>query len=98
MGVAMAAITPDRVPTVMCTSVVRSMIGAAAAESEDIAFLVDDVEVLCAPRGRSQRFYDFGSTRHARQIESIDIVHPGIDIEMVAVAPVLAVGNRFRRL
>src|SRR6185369_3399417 len=68
-----------------------SACGRAAAEADDVAIRVLDIEVLGAPLGRRDRRYDRHAVGDALFVESLDTVNARCGVEMLVVAPVLAV-------
>src|SRR5262249_35538589 len=68
-----------------------------AAERDDIAVRILDVEVLRTPRRRGERPENLRAIRDAPLVERFDTVHAGRGIEMLMFAPVLAFGAVLRR-
>ena len=65
--------------------------GRAAAEADDVAIRVLDIEVLRAPLGRRDRRYDRHAVGDALLVECLDAVNARRGVEIFVVAPVLAV-------
>src|SRR5688572_5591427 len=68
-----------------------------AAETDDVAVRVFNVEVLSSPLRRRQRFDDPGAVRDALFIEHFDAVYARRSVEVLIVSPVLALGGVFGR-
>src|SRR5437764_1255046 len=69
----------------------RSACGRAAAEADDVAIRVLDIEALRAPFGRGDRLDDRHAVGDALFVECLDAVNARRGVEMIVVAPVLAV-------
>jgi len=65
--------------------------GRAAAEADDVAIRALDIEALRAPLGRRDRIDDRDAVGDAFLVERLDAVNARPGIEMIVVAPVLAV-------
>ena len=65
--------------------------GRAAAEANDVAIWVLDIEALRAPLGRRDRLDDRHAVGDALLVERLDAVNARRDVEMIVVATVLAV-------
>src|SRR6185503_14704590 len=65
--------------------------GWAAAEADDVAIRVLDIEALRAPLGRRDRLDDRHAVGDALLVERLDAVNARRGVEMIVVAPVLAV-------
>jgi hypothetical protein len=65
--------------------------GRAAAEADDVAIRVVDIEALRAPLGRRDRLDDRHAVGDALLVERLDGVNGRGGVEMFVVAPVLAV-------
>ena len=60
--------------------------GRAAAEADDVAIRVLDIEVLCAPLGRRDRLDDRHASGDALLVEGLDAVNTRGGVEMIVVA------------
>src|SRR5215212_231368 len=65
--------------------------GWAAAEADDVAIRVLDIEALRAPLGRRDRLDDRHAVGDALLVERLDAVNACRGVEMIVVAPMLAV-------
>src|SRR5215207_1763019 len=65
--------------------------GRAAAEPDDVAIRVLDIEALRSPLGRRDRLDDRHAVGDALLVERLDAVNTRRGVEMIVVAPVLAV-------
>src|SRR5215203_6661667 len=65
--------------------------GRAAAEADDVAIRVLDIEALRAPLGSRDRLDDRHAVGDALLVERLDAVNARRGVEMIVVAPVLAV-------
>jgi hypothetical protein len=65
--------------------------GRAAAEADDVAIRILDIEILCAPLGRRDRLDDRHAVGNALLVERLNAVNARRGVEMIVVAPVLAV-------
>ena len=63
----------------------------AAAEADDVAIRVLDIEALRAPLSRRDRLDDHHAVGDALLVERLDAVNACRGVEMIVVAPVLAV-------
>ena len=66
-------------------------LGRAAAEADDVAIRVLDIEAPRAPLGRRDRLDDSHAVSDALLVERLDAVNARRGVEMIVVAPVLAV-------
>jgi hypothetical protein len=66
--------------------------GRAAAEADDVAIRVLDIEVLRAPLGRRDRLDNRHAVGDALLVERLNAINARRGVEMIVVAPVLAVG------
>src|SRR5690349_19691434 len=67
-----------------------------AAERDDVAVRVLDVEVLRAPLRRGERSEDRYAARDALLVECLDAGHAGRGIEMLVLAAIRALGRILR--
>ena len=65
--------------------------GRAAAEAYDVAIRVLDIEALCASLGGCDRLDDLHAVGDALLVERLDAVNARRGVEMIVVAPVLAI-------
>jgi hypothetical protein len=67
--------------------------GRATVEAEDVAIRILDIEALRAPLGRRDRLDDRKAVCDALLVERLDAVNARRGVEMIVVAPVLAVAS-----